>query len=185
MPNGWRPSSILYRYTLSHWGRVTHICFGKLTIIGSDNGLSPHRRKAIISTNAVNWTLKKLQWNCNRNSNIFIEENTFDNVVCKMLSISSQPQCVNEHPYGNSVTRPAFILVVYNTYRYLDIYSKQVYSDPYIRVHTELLGCLISWERLAVHKCSSQLPHHLAFSFRIMEMKFPVTEINMTDALVS
>ena len=35
-----------------HWGRVTHICVGKLTIIGSDNGLSPDRRQAIIWTNA-------------------------------------------------------------------------------------------------------------------------------------
>ena len=34
------------------WGRVTHICVGKLTIIGSDNGLSPERRQAIIWTNA-------------------------------------------------------------------------------------------------------------------------------------
>ena len=37
---------------LTHWGRVTHICVGKLTIIGSDNGLSPSRRQAIIRTNA-------------------------------------------------------------------------------------------------------------------------------------
>ena len=37
---------------LTHWGRVTHICFSKLTIIGSDNGLSPGRRQAIIWTNA-------------------------------------------------------------------------------------------------------------------------------------
>ena len=36
----------------THWGRVTHICVGKLTIIGSDNGLSPERRQAIISTSA-------------------------------------------------------------------------------------------------------------------------------------
>ena len=28
--------------------RVTHICVGKLTIIGSDNGFSPGRRQAII-----------------------------------------------------------------------------------------------------------------------------------------
>ena len=33
---------------LTHWGRVTHICVSKLTIIGSDNGLSPDRRQAII-----------------------------------------------------------------------------------------------------------------------------------------
>ena len=37
---------------LTHWGRVTHICVSKLTIIGSDNGLSPGRRQAIIWTNA-------------------------------------------------------------------------------------------------------------------------------------
>ena len=37
---------------LTHWGRVTHICVCKLAIIGSDNGLSPRRRQAIIWTNA-------------------------------------------------------------------------------------------------------------------------------------
>ena len=36
---------------LTHWGRVTHICVGNLTLIGSDNGLSPGRRHAIIWTN--------------------------------------------------------------------------------------------------------------------------------------
>ena len=38
-------------HNLTHWGRVTHICVSKLTIIGSDNGLSPDRRQAIIWTN--------------------------------------------------------------------------------------------------------------------------------------
>ena len=33
---------------LTHWGRVTHICVSKLSILGSDNGLSPGRRQAII-----------------------------------------------------------------------------------------------------------------------------------------
>ena len=37
---------------LTHWGRLTHICVSKLTIIGSDNGLSPGRHQAIIWTNA-------------------------------------------------------------------------------------------------------------------------------------
>ena len=37
---------------LTHWGGVTHICVGNLTIIGPDNGLSPGRRQAIIWTNA-------------------------------------------------------------------------------------------------------------------------------------
>ena len=37
---------------LTYWGRVTHICVSKLTIIGSDNGLSPDRRQGIIWNNA-------------------------------------------------------------------------------------------------------------------------------------
>ena len=85
---------------LTHWGRVTHICVGNLTIIGSDNGLSPERPQAIIWTKAgilLIGPLGKLQWNFNRNSNIFIEENTFENVVCEMLFISSWPQCVKEN----------------------------------------------------------------------------------------
>ena len=35
---------------LTHWGRSTHICVSNQTIIGSDNGLSPGRRQAIIWT---------------------------------------------------------------------------------------------------------------------------------------
>ena len=37
---------------ITHWGRVKHICVGNLTTIGSDNGLMPGRRQAIICTNA-------------------------------------------------------------------------------------------------------------------------------------
>ena len=43
---------ILFCLSLTHWGWVTHICVSKLTTIGSDNGLSPSRRQAIIWTNA-------------------------------------------------------------------------------------------------------------------------------------
>ena len=47
--------------------------------------------------NIVNWTLRnKLQWNLNRNSYIFNQENAFENVVWKMVAILSRPQCVND-----------------------------------------------------------------------------------------
>ena len=46
------PSWLQQQVPLTHWGRVTHICVGKLTIIGSNNGLSPSRRQATIWTNA-------------------------------------------------------------------------------------------------------------------------------------
>ena len=39
-------------YNLTRWARVTHICIGNLTIISSDDGLSPGRREAIIWTDA-------------------------------------------------------------------------------------------------------------------------------------
>ena len=92
------PSLQTNRRLLTHWGRVTHICVSELTIIGSDNGLSPGRSQAIICIccgDIVNWSLRnKLQWNFNRNSNIFIQENALEHVVCEMASILSRPQCV-------------------------------------------------------------------------------------------
>ena len=45
-------SQLYKKNQLTHWGQVTHIYVSKLTIIGSDNGLSPGRRQAIIWTNA-------------------------------------------------------------------------------------------------------------------------------------
>ena len=79
---------------LTHWGRVTHICVNKLTIIGSDNGLSPGRRQAIIRTNAG----ILLIWHF---SEILIEIWIFSfkkmhlkNVVWKMATTFSRPQCV-------------------------------------------------------------------------------------------
>ena len=39
---------------LTHWGGVTHICVSKLSIIDSDNGLSPGRHQAIIWTKCWN-----------------------------------------------------------------------------------------------------------------------------------
>ena len=62
------------RHLVIHWGRVTHICVVNLTIIGSNNGLSPGRRQAIIWTNAGILLIGPLGNNFNRNSNIFIQE---------------------------------------------------------------------------------------------------------------
>ena len=79
-----------------------YIFVGNLATIGSDNGLSPGRHQAITWTNAgilligPSWTnlRNKLQWNFNRNSNIFIQADALQNVVCEMGSILSRPQCV-------------------------------------------------------------------------------------------
>ena len=77
---------------------MTHICVGKLIIIGSDNGLSPDRRQAIIWTNAGLLSIGSLRTYFNenliKNATIFIDENARENVVCEMASIYSRPQCV-------------------------------------------------------------------------------------------
>ena len=68
---------------------------GNLPIIGSDNGLSPGRRQAIIWTNA-----RPLGTKFNE---ILIEilENVFASVIWEMAAILSRSQCVNQYT-GNS-----------------------------------------------------------------------------------
>ena len=76
--------------SLSHWGRVTHICVCKLTIISSDNSLSPGRRQAIIWTNAGILSIGPLGTNF---SDILIENQTISlkKMHLKMSSTKSRP----------------------------------------------------------------------------------------------
>ena len=78
---------------LTHWGRVMHICVSKLTIIGSDNGLSPGRRQAIIWTNAGILLIRPLGTNFNE---MLIEILTFSFMKMR-LKVSSgkwRPFCL-------------------------------------------------------------------------------------------
>ena len=78
---------------LTHWGRVTHICIGNLSIIGSDNGLSPGRRQAITWTNVGILLIGPLGTNF---SEILIEIHTFlfKKVHLKMSSGKWRPFCL-------------------------------------------------------------------------------------------
>ena len=71
---------------LTHWGRVTHICVGKLIIIDPDNGLKPERRQAIIWTNAGILFIERLRTNF---SETLIEIQTFSlkKIRLKMSSV--------------------------------------------------------------------------------------------------
>ena len=79
--------------TLTHWGRMTHICVGKITIIVSDNGLSPGRRQAIIRTNAGLLLIGPLGTNV---SEILIEILTFSfkKIRFKVSSAKRRPFCL-------------------------------------------------------------------------------------------
>ena len=78
---------------LTHWGRVTHICVSKLTIIGSENGLTPGRHQAIIWTNAGILLVGPLGTNFDQ---ILIEMYTFSfkKMHLKMSSEKWRPFCL-------------------------------------------------------------------------------------------
>ena len=78
---------------LTHWVQVTHICMSKLTIIGSDNGLLPGLRQAIIWTNVGTSSIGPLG---TQFSAILIEIHifSFKKMHLKMLSRKWQPFCL-------------------------------------------------------------------------------------------
>ena len=79
-------------WSLTHWGWVTHICASKITIIGSNNGLSPGRRQAIIWTNAWILLIGPLGTNFSEML-IEIQRFSFKKMHLKMLSAKWQPSC--------------------------------------------------------------------------------------------
>ena len=78
---------------LTHWGRVKHICVSNLTIIGSDNGLSPGRRQAITWTNVGILLIGPLGTHF---SEMLIKINTFSfkKILLKMSSGKWRPFCL-------------------------------------------------------------------------------------------
>ena len=78
---------------LTHWGRVTHICIGNLTTIGSDNGLSPGRRQAIIWTKAGILLIWPLGTNFSEIL-IGIQTFSFKKMHLKMSSAKCRPFCL-------------------------------------------------------------------------------------------
>ena len=92
----WHSFEVTYmclKFILTHWGRETHICVEKVTIIGSDNGLSPGRRQAIIWTNAGILLIGASGTNF---SEILIEIQTFSfkKMHLKMSSGNERPFCL-------------------------------------------------------------------------------------------
>ena len=78
---------------LTHWGRVTHIFVGNLTTIGSDNGLSPGRRQAIIWSNAVILLIGPLGTNFS-DILVKIKSFSFKKMRSKVSSGKRRPSCL-------------------------------------------------------------------------------------------
>ena len=82
------------KFPLTHWGRVTHICVSKLTVIGSNDGLSPGRRKPLSEPMLIGPLGTNFSEILNWNLYIVIQENAFENVIWKLAAILSRPHCL-------------------------------------------------------------------------------------------
>ena len=127
--------------SLTHWGRVTHICVSKLTIIGSDNGLSPDRRQAIIWTNAGILSIGPLG---TKLSEILIAIHifSFKKMHLKMSSGKWQPSCLGL----NVLIDPLVWRSVYTT------------IVPFIQIFVQFI-CV--WRHLATHWHKLISKHHV------------------------
>ena len=118
---------------LTRWDRVTHICSGKLTSIGSDNCLSPGRHKAIIWINAGLLLIGPLGTNF---SEILIEINTFSfkKIHLKMLSGKWQPFC-----FGLNVLTH-WCVIIHKFISALCTGSSLFYQKPCLKLSNSYLG---------------------------------------------
>ena len=65
--------------------------------------------------------MNKLQWNVNRNSYIFIQENPFENVIWKIAVILSWSQCVK-----SALVQERVVLWLRDAYMCVSIYVSVV-----------------------------------------------------------
>ena len=88
---------------------MTHICVGKLSIIGSNNGLSPGRRQFIIRTNAGILLIGSLEINFSEIL-IGIQTLSIKEMQLKMSSAKWRPFCLGL----NELTE--YLSLTYQTY---------------------------------------------------------------------
>ena len=138
---------------------MTHISVSKLITNGSDNGLPPGWRQAIILTTAGILLIcpsgTKIHWNINLNSYIFIQENAFEYVVCgEMSAILSRHQCAKTATLSIlclNVPRSFLHAARPRTARICIYVSNTGMYEVYHTLNSKL-GPLIWWLRWVLHR---------------------------------
>ena len=130
---------------------MTHICINKLTIIYSDNGLSPGRRQAIIWTNSEIFLTGPLGTNFGESS-IEIHTYSFNEMPWKMSSGKCRPQYVN---VSNQLVNLRYrrTLISLRTYQSLP------------RITNNLLAHMIGHASLSTHTCIYMNIYMLPWAF--------------------
>ena len=170
--SSWWISGICLSFT--HWGRVTHICVVDLTIIGSDNGLSPGRHQAIIWTNAGILLIGPLGTNF---SEILIEIQTFSlkkirlqmsSVKCCSFLLGLNVLIIITMATGDPVIRSIWSISSYQ--QYFLPHDTRVISDiiymasDNIKHYSDVTGTLRNLKLLPTWQCMPHLDQALGTS---------------------
>ena len=122
-------------FQLTHWGRVTHKCVSKLITIGSDNGLSPGWRRAIIWTNAAILLIGHLRTNFSEIPTE-ISISSFKKTNLKMSYRKWRPFCLGFNGLTALNNSQCIAYVLLHWYmRYCSNYKQYIYpfkSRPYV-----------------------------------------------------
>ena len=115
---------------------MTHICVNKLIIVGSDNGLSPDRRQAIISTNAGLLSIGPLRTYFSENL-IKIQQFSLKKIHMKMSLEKWRPSCLGLNVL--KTTRELSFLI--SSSRNSNDMAKSTCAHMHARTHSHL-GCM-------------------------------------------
>ena len=102
--------------------------------------------------------MNKLQWNLNQITKIFIEENVFENGVCKLSTIMFRHHCVNEPAASNNEVgyNEVIIGAMASQITSLTIVYSIVYSGADQRRHQSSASLAFVW---GIHRWPVNSPH--------------------------
>ena len=138
-------------HLLTHWCQVMHIASSNLTIIGSDNGLSPGWHQAIIWTNAgilLIWTLGK------NFSDIVSKIHTFS--LKKMLLKMLSTKCQFSESHSSE-----FALQLRECKSYFSLFEWKQKLNLMSGVHDKVYICLFGTETFSITSLAETLEHLL------------------------
>ena len=164
---------------LTHWGRAMHICVSKLTIIGSDNGMSPGRRQAIIWTNAGILLIGTLGTNF---SEILSEIHTFSfkNIRLNTSSAKWRPFCLSLNELNPKVRVQLMVFDGVNTGS-SSLLPKTI-PEPMLTHHH---WCLVAFTCVQFHKkCSRNQSLEHVWKNYISRLKPHRSDANHLPSLV-
>ena len=136
---------------------MTHICVGKLTIIDSDNGLSPGRCQAIIWTNAGILLIGPLRTNFNEIliGLICIQIFSFEKMHLKMSSAKWRPFC-----FGLNVLKESQEVERCQMCKYGFIIAKFIYGLYCIEAVYQNRTCPMSLNEWRITLCRDKMKNY-------------------------